>query len=91
MNNIHKHIEFKLTAEKNRNISYLDLSVYRDNHHLQIIYRKPMQTDTTIHFMSTHPLEHKFAVYNFLRKRNVIYTNHRTSNTTRMENCLHHS
>jgi hypothetical protein len=29
------------------------------------IYRKPMQTDTTIHFTSNHPLEHKLTAYNF--------------------------
>jgi hypothetical protein len=33
MNNIRKHLEFKLTAEENNNISYLGLSVHRDNHH----------------------------------------------------------
>jgi hypothetical protein len=90
MNNIHKHIEFKLTAEENGNISYLDISIHRDNSHLQMgIYRKPMQTDTTIHFMSNHPLEHKLAVYNFSHEQNAIYTNHRTSKTTRMGHYLH--
>jgi hypothetical protein len=69
MNNIHKLIEFKLTAEENKNISYLDLVIHRDNNHLQMgIYRKPLQMDTTIHFMSNHPLEHKLAAYIFLRK-----------------------
>jgi hypothetical protein len=29
------------------------------------IYRKPTQTDTTIHFTSNHPLEHKLTAYNF--------------------------
>jgi hypothetical protein len=55
--NIHKHSEFKLTAEESNNISYLDLSIHRDNHNLQMgIYRKPTQTDTNIHFTSNHPL-----------------------------------
>ena len=90
MNNIHKHIEFRLTAEENKNISCLH--IHRYNHHLQMgIYRKPMQTDTTIHFMSNHPIEHKLAAYNFLHKQNAVYTKHRTSKTTRMGHCLHHS
>jgi hypothetical protein len=58
-NNMHKHLELKPTAEEN-NISYLDLLIHRDNHSPQMgIYRKPTQTDTTIHFTSNHPLEHK--------------------------------
>jgi hypothetical protein len=64
MNNIHKHLEFKLTMEEDNNISYLDLSIHRGNHNLQTeIYRKPTQTDTTIHFTSNCPLEHKLAAY----------------------------
>jgi hypothetical protein len=66
MNNIHKHLEFKLTAEGNISISYLDLSIHRsnNNNHLHMgIYRKPTQTDTAVHFTSNHPLEHKLAAY----------------------------
>jgi hypothetical protein len=70
MNNKHKHLEFKLTAEEGNSISYLDLSIHRDNHNLQIgIYRKPMQMDTTIHFTSNHPLKHTLAAYNFYINR----------------------
>jgi len=36
MNNIHKHLEFKLTEEKNKNINYLDLSIYRGNNNVQL-------------------------------------------------------
>jgi len=43
-NNTHKHLECKPTAEKSKNINYLDLSIHRDSNNLQIrIYRKPMQ------------------------------------------------
>jgi len=39
--------------------------MHRNNNNLHLgIYRKPTQTDTTIHFTSNHPLEHKLAVYN---------------------------
>ena len=36
MNNIRKHLEFKLTEEKNKNINYLDLSIYRGNNNVQL-------------------------------------------------------
>jgi hypothetical protein len=62
MNNIHQHLEFKLTVEENNNISYLDLLIHRDSNSLQLgIYRKPLQMDTTIHFTSSHPLEQRFS------------------------------
>jgi hypothetical protein len=55
MNNIHKHLEFKLTTEENNNINYIDLSINRNNQSLQIgIYRKPTQTDTTIDLHTLH-------------------------------------
>jgi hypothetical protein len=70
LNNIHKHLEFKLTTEDDNNISYLDLSIHRANHSLQMeIYRKPTQTDTTIHFTANHPLLHKLAAYRFYINR----------------------
>ena len=61
---------FKLTKEENKNISYLDLSIHRNNNNFQLrIYRKPTQTDTTIYFTSNHPLEHKLAAHNFYINR----------------------
>jgi hypothetical protein len=33
------------------------------------IYRKPTTTDTTIHYNSNHPMEHKMAAYRFLLNR----------------------
>ena len=48
----------------------MDLSVHRNNNNLQLgIYRKPTQIDTTIHFKSNHPIEHKLAAYNFYINR----------------------
>jgi hypothetical protein len=42
MNNLHRYLEFKITEEENRNINYLDLSIYRHNNNLNLgIYRKP--------------------------------------------------
>jgi hypothetical protein len=37
------------------------------------ICRKPTQMDTTIHFTSNHPLEHKLAAYRFYINR-MLFT-----------------
>jgi len=69
MNSKHKYLEFKLTEEENQNISYIDLSIHRNNNIQLGIYRKPTQTDTSIHFTPDHPLEHKVAACNFYINR----------------------
>jgi len=47
-------------------INFLDLTITRRNTHIEIdIYRKPTTTDTTMHFTSTHPIEHKLAAYRY--------------------------
>ena len=64
MNNIQKHPEFQITEEENNNINYSDLTIHRHNNKLNIeIYRKPTQTDVTIHFTSNHPSEQKLAAF----------------------------
>jgi len=69
MNNIHKHLEFKLTEDEN-NITYLDPSIPRNDNDIHLdIRRKPTQTDTTIPFTSNHSLEHELAAYNFYVNR----------------------
>jgi hypothetical protein len=63
MNNKRYYLELKLTEEGNKNINDLDRN-NNNNNNLQLgIYRKPTQTDTTTHFTSNHPLEHKLAAY----------------------------
>ena len=58
------HFEFTHTIEKNNTITYLDLNIQRGLQHLLLsIYRKPIQTDTTIHYTSNHPAQHKMAAY----------------------------
>jgi K+ transporter len=48
----------------------MHLSIQRNNNKLQLgIYRKPTQTDTTTHFTSNHPLDHKLAAHNFYINR----------------------
>jgi hypothetical protein len=56
MKNTHKYLEFKLTEEENNNITYLDISICRENDLHLGIHRKPTQTDTTIHFTSNNQL-----------------------------------
>ena len=68
-NDIYKHLQFKLSTEENF-INYLDLSIYRNNSNIELgIHRKPTNTDTTIHFSSNHPYEHKLAAFNYYIKR----------------------
>jgi hypothetical protein len=59
-------MEFKLTEEESRNLNYMDFSTSRLSGNQSLgIYRKPTQTDTTIHFVSNQPKEHKLAINPF--------------------------
>jgi hypothetical protein len=70
MNNIHKFLQFKPTKEINSTINFLDLSIIRKHNELVMnIYRKPTTIDTTMHYNSNHPMEHKLAAYRFLQNR----------------------
>jgi len=70
MNNIDKHLEFKISEEENNSINYLDLSIHRNAYNIDLgIYRKPTHTDITIQFPSNHPHEHKMAAFNYYIKR----------------------
>jgi len=72
MNNIDKHLEFKLSEEENNTINYLDLSIHRNTNSIDLgIYRKPTRTDVTIQFSSNHPLEHKLPAFNFYINRMI--------------------
>jgi hypothetical protein len=69
-NNLDKHLQFKLNAEENNSITYLDLMIYKTSNSLELgIFRKPTSTDITIHFKSNHPLEHKLAAFNYYINR----------------------
>lgn len=46
------------------------MTINRHTNHITIeIYRKPTSIDTTIHYTSNHPTEHKTAAYRYLIKR----------------------
>ena len=70
MNNIHKHLHFKMTEEINNTTNYLDLHIHRTHEKILLgIYRKLTQTGTTIGFISNHSLQHKFGAYIFYINR----------------------
>ena len=66
INNIHNRLKLNPTYEEHDSIDYLDLTILRKRNKLDVdIYRKPTTTDTTINFMSKHPIEQKTAAYRF--------------------------
>jgi hypothetical protein len=66
MSQIHTSIKLNPTQEDNRSIQFLDLTIHRKTPHLKTdIYRKPTTTDTTINFLSNHPIEHKTAALRY--------------------------
>ena len=70
VNTIHQDIKFDLTTEEHNQICYLDLKLIRHTDHIEIdIHRKPTATDTTIHYTSNHPHEHKMAAYRYMITR----------------------
>ena len=69
-NSMHTDLQFNPTQESNGCIHFLDLTIIRRTSHIEIdIYRKPTATDTTIHFTSIHPNEHKLAAYRYYIQR----------------------
>jgi len=47
-------------------INFLDLSIIRKTPKLEIdVFCKPTTTNTTIHYLSNYPIEHKLAAYRY--------------------------
>jgi hypothetical protein len=66
MSQIHTSIKLNSTQEDNRSINFLDLTIHRKTPHLETdLYRKTTTTDTTINFLSNHPIEHKTAALRY--------------------------
>ena len=73
IDSIHSNIQLRPTMESANNINFLDFSITRRPTCLNIsIFHKNTSTDTTINFLSSHPLEHKMAAYRYLIHR--MYT-----------------
>lgn len=70
INSLHNKIKFTLELEVDHSINFLDLTItHKNNYHSFKIYRKPTQTDATIHFNSNHHFSHKLAAYHQLVER----------------------
>jgi len=66
----HIHVNIKLTPtfEDNTQINFLDILIIRKKNELTInTYRKPTATDSTINYMSKHPMEQKIAAYRYYK------------------------
>jgi hypothetical protein len=71
-NHYNPDLHFTSTHENDNCINYLDLTITRATQSLQLgIYRKPTNTDTTISYNSTHPIQHKLAAYRYYISRMV--------------------
>jgi len=65
INKIHNNIKLSPTYEHN-SIPFIDLTIKRTHTKLVVdLYRKPTTTDTTINFLSNHPIEQKMAAFRF--------------------------
>jgi hypothetical protein len=65
-NNTHSNIKLISTYEQQRSIDFLDLTITRKHKNLEVdIYRKATSTDTTIEFLSKHPIEQNMAAFRF--------------------------
>jgi len=66
MNKIHSNIKLNPTYEERNSIAFLDLTITCRHTTPEVdIYRKPTTTDTTINFLSNHPIEQKMAALRF--------------------------
>jgi hypothetical protein len=65
-NTIHNNIQINPTPENTGRINFLGLTINRITTNLEIdIFRKPTTNNTTINYLSNHPLEHKLAAYRY--------------------------
>ena len=62
INKMHNNVTLNPTYEEQNSIAFLDLTITRRYTKLELdIYRKPTTTDTTMNFLSNHPIEQKKA------------------------------
>ena len=69
INHIGIHLEFKTSEEINNTLSFIDLSISRNNNIELEIFIKPTYTDIMIHYTSNHPQTHKLAAFIFYINR----------------------
>jgi hypothetical protein len=74
LNKLVVKMNFILEEEKNNKISFLDITINKDQDDLWFdIYRKPMTTDTIVPNDSCHPGEHKVAAIRYFHNRLRTY------------------
>jgi hypothetical protein len=67
---IRHSLQFNPTLESYDRINCLDLSIIRKTPKLETdIFRKPITTGTTIHYLSNHPVAHRLATYRYYIER----------------------
>jgi len=87
---MHGNIHISPTLETNNKISFLDLLIIRKSQRLEIdIYRKPTTTDTTINYLSNHPIEQKLAAYRYHIERMLRLPPNRTRQLREWKTILH--
>jgi len=70
MNSINTNLEFKIVTESDQSINYLDMTITRTSKDINIdIYRKPTNSNITVHQNSNHPQDHKDAAYRYYANR----------------------
>ena len=70
INSIHNNLQLIPSPETDNQVNFLDLLISRKPENLEIdIFCKPTTTNTTINFLSNHPMEHKMAAYRFHLER----------------------
>jgi len=63
-------------------INFLDLTIIRKTPKLDIdVFPKTTTTDTTIHYLSNHQIEHKLAAYRYYIERMFNLPLNKTNNT----------
>ena len=66
INKIHNNIKLNPMYEEHNSIAFLDMTITHRHTRLEVdIYGKPTTTDTTINFLSNHPIEQKMAAFRF--------------------------
>jgi len=66
INKTHNNIQLNPTHEEQNSVVFLDLTITCRHTKLEVdIYRKPTATDTTINFLSNHPIEQEMAAFRF--------------------------
>ena len=66
ISNTHNNIKLNPTHEEHSSIKYLDLTILSKLTKLKVdICRKQTTTDTTINFLSNHPIEEKMTAFRF--------------------------